>query len=73
MKVLFLCAGYGTRLENDLKNSTEFPECIGRPKALLPIGEKALISYWFDALQLLENISEVIVVTNDKFQVHTFD
>ena len=69
MKILFLCAGYGTRLERDLKNSSEFPECIGRPKGLLPVGEKALISYWFDSMKSMEEIpSEVIIVTNDKHQ-----
>ena len=69
MKILFLCAGYGTRLERDLKNSSEFPECIGRPKGLLPVGEKALISYWFDSMKSIEEIlSEVIIVTNDKHQ-----
>ena len=72
MKVLFLCAGYGTRLERDLQNSGEFPKCLGRPKALLPIGEKALISYWFEALDNLQAadndlIDEIIIVTNDKF------
>ena len=46
--------------------------CLGRPKALLPIGEKALISYWFEALDNLEAadtdlINEIIIVTNDKF------
>ena len=65
MRVLFLCAGYGTRLENDLKESGEFQELIGRPKALLPIKEKALISYWFDSL---EDSYEVFIVTNDKYQ-----
>ena len=68
MKILFLCAGYGTRLEKDLKQSSEFPECIGRPKALLPIGDNALISFWFEALKSVEDITDVIIVTNDKFQ-----
>ena len=70
MKVIFLCAGYGTRLERDLRNSGEFPECLGRPKALLPIGDKALISFWFEALDNLKEsdvIKEVVIVTNEKF------
>ena len=67
MKVLFLCAGYGTRLEQDLEESGEFKECIGRPKALLPIGEEALISFWFQALSKLEKSLEITIVTNDKF------
>ena len=65
MRVLFLCAGYGTRLEKDFKESGEFQELIGRPKALLPIKDKALISFWFDEL---EETNEVFIVTNDKFQ-----
>ena len=68
MKILFLCAGYGTRLEKDLKESSEFAECIGRPKALLPIDDKALISFWFEALKNVTDITEMIIVTNDKFQ-----
>lgn len=68
MKVLFLCAGYGTRLENDLRVTGQYPEFIGRPKALLPIREeKALLSFWMDAINNLENITEVIIVSNDKF------
>ncbi len=68
MKVVFLCAGYGTRLERDLVGNEEFKHLIGRPKALLPIAEKALIGYWFDDLQpLREKITEVIIVSNDKF------
>ncbi len=68
MKVIFLCAGYGTRLEQDLKESGEFTECIGRPKALLPIGDRALISFWFDQLnEIAAKVKEIVIVTNDKF------
>lgn len=68
MKVLFLCAGFGTRLEKDLEASGEFPELRGRSKALLPINEKALISFWFDSIKDIEQIGrEVAIVTNDKF------
>jgi NDP-sugar pyrophosphorylase family protein len=50
MKVLILCAGYGTRLEQDLQNATKTSEqyrhLVGIPKPLLPIGERPLISHW---------------------------
>ena len=69
MRVILLCAGYGTRLEKDLQESnvSDFKSLRGRPKGLLPIKEKALLSFWFEEFNGIEDINEVIIVTNDKF------
>ena len=37
------------------------------PKALLPIRERPLIDYIIDKIKPLDGLSEIIVVTNDKF------
>lgn len=60
MKILILAAGYGTRLKK-LGASTA--------KALLPIGEKPLLSYILDRTKNLQGLNEIIVVTNDKFYI----
>lgn len=41
MKALVLAAGYGTRLEKDIRSDTSgrFAHLLGLPKPLLPIGE----------------------------------
>lgn len=58
MKVLLLCAGFGTRLGAVAK---------GRPKALLPIVDKPLVEHLVDALVETGCIDEVHVVTNARF------
>lgn len=66
-KVLILGAGYGTRLQRDLKASIEYKQLLGIPKALLPLGNKdALITHW---VELFENYgitakNDIFVVTN---------
>ena len=58
MKVLILAAGYGTRLYAVTKDT---------PKALLEINNKPLINHILDRLKSINDIKEVIVVTNNKF------
>ncbi len=58
MKVLILAAGYGTRLYSLVKDT---------PKALLEINEKPLINYILDRIESLNNLNEVVLVTNEKF------
>lgn len=58
MKALILAAGYATRL---------YPITKDFPKPLLRVGKRAIIDYIFDKLAVLEQINEVIVITNDKF------
>ena len=66
MKVLILAAGYGTRLERDLRQDLtgEYKHLIGVPKPLLPIGRQPLISYWLEALKPLPNANKVYVVVS---------
>lgn len=64
--VLILGAGYGTRLQRDLKASSEYSHLLGVPKALLPLGNKdALITHWVELFKS-HNITQddIYVVTN---------
>ena len=58
MKVLILAAGYGTRL---------YPLVQDTAKPLLKVADKPLIDYTLDKLQKFSGLSQVLVVTNDKF------
>jgi len=61
MKALVLAAGYATRL---------YPLTIEYPKPLLKVGKKHIIDYIIEKLDTLEEIDEIIVVTNSKFIPH---
>ena len=56
MKAIILCAGYATRL---------YPLTIDKPKALLEIKGKSLLNYTLEKIP--KEISEIIIVSNDKF------
>ena len=59
MKVLILAAGYGTRL---------YPLTKDKPKPLLPIEpNKPLINYLIERVAGIKELSEIYVVSNDKF------
>jgi glucose-1-phosphate thymidylyltransferase len=58
MKALILAAGYATRL---------YPITKGYPKALLAVERKPIIGYLIEKLYAIEEIDEIIVVTNSKF------
>ena len=58
MKALILAAGYGTRL---------YPYTRNFPKPLLKIDKRPIINYLLDKIEELNNISRIIVVTNDRF------
>jgi len=58
MKALILAAGYATRL---------YPLTLNIPKPLLMVGKKRIIEHILDKLNLVDNLSEVFVVTNQKF------
>lgn len=58
MKALILAAGYATRL---------YPLTKEFPKPLLEVGKRPLIDYILEKLELIEEINEIIVVTNSKF------
>ena len=58
MKVLILAAGYATRL---------YPLTKEYPKPLLLVGKRPIIDYIIDKLKALDEVDEIIVVTNSKF------
>ncbi|XP_062862023.1 glucose-1-phosphate thymidylyltransferase [Trichomycterus rosablanca] len=66
MKAIILAAGYGTRLQKDLEKDTsgKYKHLNGVSKALLPVGNCALISHWIKALNTSASVHEVYVITN---------
>ena len=62
MKTLILAAGYGTRLERDLKDDTTHRHLIDVPKPLLPIGGIPLITRWTKTLNGLPSIDDQVFV-----------
>ncbi|MBL7070097.1 MAG: nucleotidyltransferase family protein [Candidatus Omnitrophica bacterium] len=58
MKALVLAAGYATRL---------YPLTKKYPKPLLKVGPKCIIDYAIEKLDSLDEIDEIIVITNTKF------
>ena len=72
VKVLFLVAGYGTRLQRDLKQEGpphHHQHLIGIPKALLPLGGKPLLTHWIDALQSsnVDTVKNTYLVCNSLY------
>lgn len=61
MKIIFLCAGYATRL---------YPLTENQPKPLLPVAGRPIVDYTLDQLEAVPGIEEVILVTNHKFAGH---
>ncbi len=61
LKVLILAAGYGTRLASVIKDT---------PKPLIPVGDRPLIDYVVDTLNPVRSLSEIVVVSNNKFTPH---
>ena len=56
--MLVLAAGYATRL---------YPLTENLPKPLLNVGNKTILEHIFAKLEAVKGVSEVYVVTNDKF------
>lgn len=61
MKVVLLCAGYGTRL---------YPLTENQPKPLLPIGGKPIVDHLLEKIEKLPGVDQVFLVTNDRFHSH---
>ena len=61
MKVLILAAGYGTRLQSVAKDT---------PKPLLDINGRPMIDYIVDKFTSVKEVTEIVVVTNNKFYGH---
>jgi glucose-1-phosphate thymidylyltransferase len=58
MKALILAAGYGTRL---------YPLTKEYPKALLPVAKRPILDYIVEKISEVQEISELVVITNDKY------
>ena len=58
MIALILVAGYATRL---------YPLTMNMPKALLPINNKPIIDYIVDQIETIDEVNEIIVISNHKF------
>ena len=58
MKALILAAGCATRL---------YPLTKEYPKPLLEVGKRPIVNYIIDKLETLDDIDEILVVTNSKF------
>lgn len=61
MKAIVLAAGYATRL---------YPLTKDRPKPLLEVAGKTILDYIVEKMDKVNQIDEVIIVTNDKFTAH---
>ncbi len=64
MNVIILAAGYATRL---------YPLTLDTPKPLLKVGGKAILEHILDKVEEVKTVSEVFVITNDKFYSHFMD
>jgi NDP-sugar pyrophosphorylase family protein len=67
LKVCILAAGYGTRLERDIRNDEQgrFKELIGVPKPLVPINAMPLITRWVRLLQTHSvDVEDIFVIGN---------
>lgn len=83
MKVLILAAGYGSRLAADIqKDALQSPSGISPytpllslPKALLPVGDRPLLSHWLQTLAQTKQFNpteDIFIVTNELYiqQLH---
>ena len=63
MKCLILAAGYATRL---------YPLTDNFPKPLLKVGDKTILDWLLDDIELSGEIDEYVVISNHKY-AHHFD
>lgn len=61
MKCILLCAGYATRL---------FPLTENFPKALLKVGDEAILDYILDEVNTINEVDSIYLVTNAKYTPH---
>ena len=61
MKAIILAAGYATRLH---------PLTENQPKPLLAVGEKPIVEHILDKINQIQEVDEIIIVTNNKFTPH---
>ena len=58
MKAIILAAGYATRL---------YPLTLDKPKALLPIGGRAMLDHLVEGIADMAEVNDVHIVTNSRF------
>lgn len=58
MKAIILVAGFGTRL---------YPLTQNTPKALLKLGNKSILDFLVEKLEISKAVTEIILVTNGRF------
>lgn len=58
MKAIVLAAGYATRL---------YPLTLNQPKALLPLGGRAMLDYLMDQIYTVPGLDEAHIVSNSRF------
>jgi NDP-sugar pyrophosphorylase family protein len=71
MRLLLLCAGYGTRLTRDVDSNPTHSHLSGIPKPLLPVAGKPLISHWADEAKKHDIETTCIIVNmlyREKFE-----
>lgn len=61
MKVIILAAGYATRL---------YPLTLDTPKPLLNVAGKTIVEHILDKVTPVKGVSNIFIVTNDKFYDH---
>lgn len=61
MKVVLLCAGYGTRLR---------PLTENQPKPLLPVAGRPILDHLLGKIEEIPSVDRVFVVTNGRFHSH---
>jgi len=61
VKCIILAAGYATRL---------YPLTKNRPKPLLEVAGKTILDHIVEKLERVDQIDEIIIVTNEKFASH---
>jgi len=61
MKAILLAAGYATRL---------YPLTKNQPKPLLKIAGKTILDYTVGKIEQVDEVDEIIIVTNNKFASH---
>lgn len=63
MQAIILAGGYGTRL---------YPLTINAPKPMIPVNGRPMIEYLVEKLSNISHITEIFIVSNDKF-AHVFE
>lgn len=64
LAVVFIAAGYGTRIKKDLDADPQFSHLAHIPKPLFPLAGLPIISHWFPHLFQLPTLAYITVITN---------